>query len=137
MSPTEVVGVEIKQYVDQDNLTTLVARVVGQTEQARAQKIGGQRAAAEVGWDDYEASLQPDRLALVRSLFERIEERSRRLTWAGYRGSGRGISRSSVPAVTTVWEQTSAATFRLNSGLSCPRLPTSDGDWVTTYPTPT
>jgi hypothetical protein len=91
MSPTEVVGVEIKQYVGQDNLTTLVPRVVGQTEQARAQKIGGQRAAAEVGWDDYEASLQPDRLALVRSLFERIEEaiEERGLDWiprlrAGY-----------------------------------------------------
>ena len=44
MSPTEVVGVEIKQYVGQDDLTTLVPRVVGQTEQARTQKIGGSRA---------------------------------------------------------------------------------------------
>src|SRR5215472_12047791 len=43
MTPTEVVGVEIKQYVGQDNLTTLVPRVVGQTEQARAVKPGGTR----------------------------------------------------------------------------------------------
>ncbi len=46
MSPTEVIGVEIKQYVGQGNLTTFVPRVVGQTEQARAQKIGGGRARA-------------------------------------------------------------------------------------------
>lgn len=36
MSPTEVIGVEIKQYVGQGNLTTFVPRVVGQTEQGRA-----------------------------------------------------------------------------------------------------
>jgi hypothetical protein len=74
MSPTEVVGVEIKQYVGQGNLTTLVPRVVGQTEQARAQKVGGSRSLRDVGWDYYEARLQPDRLALVRRLFERIEK---------------------------------------------------------------
>ena len=34
MSPTEVIGVEIKQYIGQGNLTTFVPRVVGQTEQA-------------------------------------------------------------------------------------------------------
>ncbi len=41
MSPTEVLGVEIKQYVGRDNLKTFVPRIVGQTEQARTQKIGG------------------------------------------------------------------------------------------------
>jgi hypothetical protein len=84
MSPTEVVGVEIKQYVGQDNLTTLVPRVVGQTEQARVQKIGGgQSPSVEVGWDYYEARLQPDRLALVRILFERMEKviEDRHLGW--------------------------------------------------------
>jgi hypothetical protein len=74
MSPTEVVGVEIKQYVGQGNLTTLVPRVVGQTEQARAQKIGGQSSSADVGWDYYEARLQPDRLAVVRGLFDRMQK---------------------------------------------------------------
>ncbi|TCN32127.1 hypothetical protein EV644_12737 [Kribbella orskensis] len=90
MSPTEVVGVEIKQYVGQGNLTTLVPRVVGQTEQARVQKPSGQ-SRTEVGWDYYEARLQPDRLALVRSLFDRSEEaiEERGLGWvprlrAGY-----------------------------------------------------
>jgi hypothetical protein len=74
MSPTEVVGVEIKQYVGQGNLTTLVPRVVGQTEQARAQKIGGRPPNAQVDWDCYEARLQPDRLAVMRILYERIDK---------------------------------------------------------------
>lgn len=81
MSPTEVVGVEIKQYVGMDNLTTFVPRVVGQTEQARAQKHGGRRTG--VNLDYYQERLQPDRFALVRSLFERIDRAvgERGLTW--------------------------------------------------------
>jgi hypothetical protein len=85
MSPTEVVGVEIKQYVGQGNLTTLVPRVVGQTEQARAQKVGGSRSpSTDVDWDYYEERLEPDRLALVRNLFERIKKAiaDRDLGWA-------------------------------------------------------
>ena len=75
MSPTEVIGVEIKQYVGDDNhLRTLVPRIVGQTEQARAQKIGGSRSATfGVDWDYYQPRLPPDRFALIRELFERIE----------------------------------------------------------------
>jgi hypothetical protein len=41
MSPTEVLGIEIKQYLGSGGLKTLVPRVVGQTEQARLQKVGG------------------------------------------------------------------------------------------------
>ena len=75
MSPAEVVGVEIKQYVGHGGLRTLVPRVVGQTEQARIQKPGGgQPPSAGVGWDYYEARLQPDRFALVRGLFEQMEK---------------------------------------------------------------
>jgi hypothetical protein len=91
MSPTEVIGVEIKQYVGQDNLTTFVPRIVGQTEEAVIRKHSGQ--APVVGWDYYEARLQPDRVALVRSLFERIEKavEDRDLGWeprlrSGYLG---------------------------------------------------
>lgn len=74
MSPTEVAGVEIRQYVGQGNLTTLVPRVVGQTEQARAQKAGGApRPDTEVDWDYYQTALPPDRFTLVRGLFERME----------------------------------------------------------------
>jgi hypothetical protein len=92
MSPTEVIGVEIKQYVGQGNLTTFVPRVIGQTEQARALKIrGGPRPDVQVGWDDYQARLAPDRFALVRRLFDRIGDavEGRGLDWtprlrAGY-----------------------------------------------------
>jgi hypothetical protein len=82
MSPTEVVGVEIKQYVGQGNLTTFVPRVVGQTEEARIQKT--RPSSVEVGWDYYESRLQPDRLAIVRELFERIRKsvEDQHLGWA-------------------------------------------------------
>jgi hypothetical protein len=81
MSPTEVVGVEIKQYVGQGNLKTLVPRVVGQTEQAKIQKI--RSPSSQVGWDFYEARLQPGRLAVVRELFNRLEKtiEDRELGW--------------------------------------------------------
>lgn len=75
MTPTEVVGVEIRQYVGERDLRTLVPRVVGQTEQARIQKVGGGRSlSGEVSWDDYKARLQPDRFALVRAIYDRMEE---------------------------------------------------------------
>jgi len=72
MSPTEVLGIEIRQYTGQDSLTTFVPRVIGQTEEAQSRKLAPP--AVEVNWDYYEARLQPDRFALVRALFERIEK---------------------------------------------------------------
>ncbi len=39
MTPTEVIGIEVRQYVGDAGLKTLVPRVVGQTEQARIQKV--------------------------------------------------------------------------------------------------
>ena len=82
MSPTEVIGVEVKQYIGQDNLTTFVPRVIGQTEEARSRKPAS--GTGEVDWAYYEAQLQPDRLALVRSLFGKIEKA------VGERGLGSG-----------------------------------------------
>jgi hypothetical protein len=74
MSPTEVLGVEIKQYLGSGNLATLVPRVVGQTEQARLQKVGGgQAATVDVDWDYYKQGLQPERLTLVRDIYDRME----------------------------------------------------------------
>jgi hypothetical protein len=74
MSPTEVLGIEIKQYLGGGNLTTLVPRVVGQTEQARLQKVGGgQSPSVDVDWDHYEQGLQPERLTVVREVYERME----------------------------------------------------------------
>lgn len=81
MSPTEVAGVEIKQYVGQGGLATFVPRVIGQTEEARSRKPA--RPAEGVDWDYYESRLQPDRAALVRALFNRIEKavEDRGLEW--------------------------------------------------------
>ena len=50
MTQTEVLGVEIRQYVDEGGEhQTLVPRLVGQTERARTTKGGGRRRAGE--WD--------------------------------------------------------------------------------------
>jgi hypothetical protein len=91
MSPTEVVGVEIKQYVGRGKLTTLVPRVIGQTEQARAQKPGGSRSASvEVDWEYYQQRLEPDRFVIFRSLFERMDQaiKERDLGWVPVLRSG-------------------------------------------------
>lgn len=81
MSPTEVAGIEVKQYVGEGSLATFVPRVVGRTEEARSRKPP--RTLGEVDWDFYEARLQPDRLALVRSLFDRMAKavEDRALGW--------------------------------------------------------
>jgi hypothetical protein len=74
MNPTEVLGIEIKQYLGTGSVTTLVPRVIGQTEQARLQKVGGsQSASIDVDWDHYEQALPRDRLALVRKIYEQME----------------------------------------------------------------
>jgi hypothetical protein len=84
MSPTEVLGIEIKQYVGDGNLTTLVPRIVGQTEQARIQKVGGsQSPSVDVDWDYYQHRLAPERLAVVRELYDKMEKAiaERTLSW--------------------------------------------------------
>jgi hypothetical protein len=40
MSPTEALRLEIKQYVRDGELTTLVPHMVGQREEARIQRVG-------------------------------------------------------------------------------------------------
>lgn len=108
-------------------------RVVGQTEQARIQKIGGNRSPEiPLDWDYYREWLQPERFALVRTLFERIEEaiRERGLGWAPKLTSR--ISASSVPATTTVSAWTSAAKVPSTSGSSCRRRLMSCAVSVTT-----
>jgi hypothetical protein len=74
MSPTEVLGIEIKQYLGDGNLSTLVPRVVGQTEQARLQKVGGgQSSSVDVDWSHYEQGLSLDRLTFLREIYGRME----------------------------------------------------------------
>lgn len=72
MNPTEVIGIEVRQYVGEGGVKTLVPRVVGQTEQARAQK--GTRITVDANWDYYEEAFAPERLALMRKLYEAIDE---------------------------------------------------------------
>lgn len=72
MSPAEVIGLEVRQYVGDGELKTLVPRVVGQTEQARAQK-GAPSASIPIDWDFYEETLPPAHYPIVRSLYDRLE----------------------------------------------------------------
>jgi hypothetical protein len=84
MSPTEVLGIEIKQYVGGGNLKTLVPRIVGQTEEARIQKVGrGPSPSLDVTWDNYRQRLQPERLEVLEILFERMQRAiaDRELPW--------------------------------------------------------
>ena len=84
MSPTEVLGIEIKQYVGGGNLKTLVPRIVGQTEEARIQKVGGGHApSVDVGWDYYKQRLPAERLAVIETIFEGMKSAiaERDLAW--------------------------------------------------------
>jgi hypothetical protein len=73
MSPTEVIGIEVRQYVGEDELKTLVPRVVGQTEQARIQKVSTSRSYVDADWDYYRQALSTEKYAIARELFDRIE----------------------------------------------------------------
>ena len=133
MSPTEVVGVEIKQYVGRGRLTTLVPRVVGQTEQARTQKPGGSRSPfVEVDLDYYQRRLPPDRFALIRNLFDRIDEavQERDLGWVPVLRSAN--SASNGPEVTRALGWRSDTRRRSSSGSSCRLHLTSCGVSATT-----
>lgn len=73
MSPTEVLGIEVRQYVGEGDRKTLVPRIVGQTEEARLAKRGTQPQAVDVDWAFYETVLTPERYAIAEELFNRIE----------------------------------------------------------------
>lgn len=71
MSPAEVLGVEVRQYIGDGGLRTLVPRVIGQTEQAKAKKRP--RSSPEVDWKFYEDRLTEDQVSIARQVFGRIE----------------------------------------------------------------
>jgi hypothetical protein len=74
MTPTEVLGIEVKQYAGESELRTLVPRVVGQTEQARAHKGGGtSREFVDADWAYYETAFSATHFAVVRQLYQRME----------------------------------------------------------------
>jgi hypothetical protein len=76
MSPADVLGVEIRQYVG-ENLKTLVPRVVGQTAEAQQRKsrtAGGATRRSDWTWELFssELGIREDRLAIGRELYERV-----------------------------------------------------------------
>jgi hypothetical protein len=84
MSPTEVLGVEIKQYVSTGDLKTLVPRIVGQTEEARMQKTGRASApSVDVDWDYYRERLGAERFDILQETFNRMQAAAleRELPW--------------------------------------------------------
>ena len=88
MDPAEVLAVEVRQYVGESGLRTLVPRVVGQTAQSEQKKAG---VAHEKGrqWDEasFLATLEEGHGAEVRGVAEALlrwaEARGLRLWW-GY-----------------------------------------------------
>lgn len=74
MTETEVLGVEIRQYVDAGNEhQTLVPRVIGQTEAARDTKTGGGRRPPKRTWDHESwmsvfAEVKPQQTPIVERL---------------------------------------------------------------------
>jgi hypothetical protein len=84
MDPTEVLAVEIKQYVGRDNLRTLVPRVIGQTAEAQQKKSAGIRDTKQ--WDEpmFLADLQarhPDAEPVARRILRWAKERNIRIAW--------------------------------------------------------
>lgn len=86
MTPAEVIGVEVKQYLG-EGLTTLVPRVVGQTAEAQQRKRGSSRPRrTDWTWDLYAQELNVPRArievgsALVHALVEAADARDLSLT---------------------------------------------------------
>jgi len=83
MSPAECLGIEIRQYVGDGNLKTLVPRVIGQTEQALSQK-SGTRTFVDADWDHYRRNLPEQNHAVAHELYDRLRGAiaERGLPWA-------------------------------------------------------
>jgi hypothetical protein len=75
MQPTEVIGVEIRQYAG-EGFTTHIPRVIGQTGEAQLNK--GTQSGAKRKWNEAsffaeaEKQLSPDALQAVRKLYEEV-----------------------------------------------------------------
>jgi hypothetical protein len=91
MSPAEVLGVEVKQYVSESQ-TAYVPRVVGQTSRAIEQKepAAGQQwnraSFLEEARESCDAAVQ----AYVETLFAHVEEHGEKLSWG--KGASPGVS---------------------------------------------
>jgi hypothetical protein len=74
MSPTEVVGLEVRRYVGDGGLTTLVPRVVGQTEQSRIHKAGGSREFVDVDLEYYAEKVSQEKYAIAKAIYDQLEQ---------------------------------------------------------------
>ncbi|HIK10270.1 MAG TPA: hypothetical protein IGS52_08385 [Oscillatoriaceae cyanobacterium M33_DOE_052] len=78
MDPTEVLAVEIKQYVSHDGLKTLVPRVIGQTAEALQKKASATRERRL--WDEvsffkeFQARQGKEEAEMVRHLYEWVRD---------------------------------------------------------------
>jgi hypothetical protein len=68
MSPAEVLGIEVRQYVGGEALRTLVPRVVGQTAEAQQRKGRTSSGLESWTWDRYRQAIGDDRFAVVEAL---------------------------------------------------------------------
>ena len=85
MNPTEVYGVEIKQYVG-PKLRTLVPRLIGRTADAgRAKSAGGTAQGEAWTWDRFESVLRErganESLVRARQILDWVEERGLGIWW--------------------------------------------------------
>ncbi len=86
MNPTEVLAVEVRQYVGQGQ-QALVPRVVGQTQQAMSQKSAGGSTTPPRQWDEpsfmaeIEQQAGPQALHVARSLLTWSKQNSTRIWW--------------------------------------------------------
>jgi hypothetical protein len=106
MSPAEVLGVELRRYVtDDEQETVLVPRVIGRTLTAIAAKersSGGQLSTRQSLLADAQQRCGPDITRLIEFVLDDAEESNLRLVW------GRGVSES-----VGVWGPVTGADTRL------------------------
>ena len=84
MSPAEVIGIEVRQYVGQ-GLKTLVPRVLGQTAEAQQRKGRTGSTRREWSWEAYrdEQGIPAEKLETAKACFAKIDAalRERGLDW--------------------------------------------------------
>ena len=79
MDPVEVLAVEIKQYVSQDGLRTLVPRVIGKTAEAQQKKSSAvleRRRWDEVSFfQEYQVRQSSDEAEIIRKIYEWVRSK--------------------------------------------------------------
>jgi hypothetical protein len=85
MDPAEVLAIEVKQYVGQDNLKALVPRLIGQTVEAQRKKTGGTRVSKTWDEDTFMSDLQSRRggeeTRVAREILRWATQKQLRIWW--------------------------------------------------------